>query len=98
MVARRSWPGFHRYRWCRQDRRASLARTGGDVCPYAVCGARTGMSAPHFLRVLMGASSSRNAAQLRLYLLGGMLLFWFFAISLRLVYLQIFEYGEFEQR
>jgi cell division protein FtsI (penicillin-binding protein 3) len=46
----------------------------------------------------MGASSSRNGAQLRLYLLGGMLLLWFCAICLRLVYLQIFEYGEFEQR
>ncbi|HYL15512.1 MAG TPA: penicillin-binding transpeptidase domain-containing protein [Terriglobales bacterium] len=46
----------------------------------------------------MAASSSRNSAQLRLYLLGAILLFWFGVICLRLVYLQIFEYGEFEQR
>ncbi len=46
----------------------------------------------------MAASSSRNGAQLRLYLLGGLLLLWFCAICLRLVYLQIFQYGEFEQR
>ncbi|HEY7616936.1 MAG TPA: penicillin-binding protein [Terriglobales bacterium] len=46
----------------------------------------------------MAASSSRNGAQLRLYLLGAMLLFWFGVICLRLVYLQIFDYGEFEQR
>ena len=46
----------------------------------------------------MAASPSRNGAQLRLYLLGGVLLLWFGAICLRLVYLQIFEYGEFEQR
>ena len=31
----------------------------------------------------------------RLYLLGGMLLFWCMAISGRLVYLQIFRYGSF---
>jgi cell division protein FtsI (penicillin-binding protein 3) len=31
----------------------------------------------------------------RLYLLGGMLLFWCLAISARLVYLQIFRYGSF---
>ena len=46
----------------------------------------------------MAASSSRNSAQLRLYLLGASLLLWFCAICLRLVYLQIFQYGEFEQR
>jgi len=34
----------------------------------------------------------------RLYLLGGMLLIWALAICTRLVYLQIFSYGEYEQR
>lgn len=43
-------------------------------------------------------SSPGNAAQRRLYLLGVVLLLWFVAICLRLVYLQIFQYGEFEQR
>jgi cell division protein FtsI (penicillin-binding protein 3) len=46
----------------------------------------------------VAASSSRSGAQLRLYLLGAILLLWFFIICLRLVYLQIFQYGEFEQR
>lgn len=47
---------------------------------------------------MAAASPSRNGAQLRLYLLGALLLLWFLAICLRLVYLQIFQYGEFEQR
>ncbi len=34
----------------------------------------------------------------RLYVLGGMLVLWCLAICLRLVYLQIFRYGDFEQR
>ncbi len=46
----------------------------------------------------MAASSLRNHAQLRLYFLGALLLLWFCAICLRLVILQIVEYGEFEQR
>lgn len=46
----------------------------------------------------MAASSLRNHARVRLYILGAILLFWFSAISLRLVILQIFDYGEFEQR
>ena len=46
----------------------------------------------------MAASSPRSTANLRLYLLGALLLLWFCAICLRLVYLQIFQYGEFEQR
>ena len=46
----------------------------------------------------MAASSPRTGANLRLYYLGAFLLFWFSGICLRLVYLQIFEYGEFEQR
>ena len=39
-----------------------------------------------------------SAANHRLYLLGGLFLFWFAVICLRLVYLQIFRYGDFEQR
>jgi len=33
-----------------------------------------------------------------MYLLGGFFLFWFVVICFRLVYLQIFRYGDFEQR
>jgi cell division protein FtsI/penicillin-binding protein 2 len=44
------------------------------------------------------ASTSRNGNQLRLYLLGGVLLLWFGLICLRLIYLQIFAYGDFEER
>lgn len=43
-------------------------------------------------------STPRNAAHLRLYLLSAFLLFWCGAICFRLVYLQIFRYGDFEQR
>lgn len=46
----------------------------------------------------MAANTPRNGTNLRLYLLGGLLLTWSCAICLRLVYLQIFEYGQFEQR
>jgi cell division protein FtsI (penicillin-binding protein 3) len=46
----------------------------------------------------VAATSPRNSAQLRLYLLGGILLLWFVAIVFRLVDLQIFQYGEFEAR
>ena len=43
-------------------------------------------------------ATPRTPANHRLYLLGGTLLFWFAVICLRLVYLQIFRYGDFEQR
>jgi cell division protein FtsI (penicillin-binding protein 3) len=43
-------------------------------------------------------ATPRTAANHRLYILGGLLLFWFGVICLRLVYLQIFRYGDFEQR
>jgi cell division protein FtsI/penicillin-binding protein 2 len=43
-------------------------------------------------------AAPRTAANHRLYLLSGMLLFWFAIICLRLVYLQIFRYGDFQQR
>ncbi len=46
----------------------------------------------------MVANTARNETNLRLYLLAGILVFWCCAICLRLVYLQIFQYGEFEQR
>ena len=46
----------------------------------------------------MPASNSSNNTRFRLYLLSGMLCFWLLAICLRLVYLQIFCYGDFERR
>jgi penicillin-binding protein 2 len=46
----------------------------------------------------VAANAPRNSAQLRLYLLGGILLVWFAAIIFRLINLQIFQYGEFEAR
>jgi cell division protein FtsI (penicillin-binding protein 3) len=42
--------------------------------------------------------STRTAGNHRLYLLGGLMLFWCVIICLRLVYLQIFCYGDFQQR
>jgi cell division protein FtsI (penicillin-binding protein 3) len=44
------------------------------------------------------ASTPRNSANKRIYLLGAILLLWAGAICLRLVYLQIFRYGDFETR
>lgn len=46
----------------------------------------------------MVASRSLNGARFRLYALSGFLCFWLLVICLRLVYLQIFCYGEFERR
>lgn len=46
----------------------------------------------------MGASTPRNNTNSRLYLLGAIFLFWCVVICLRLVYLQVFRYGDFEQR
>jgi cell division protein FtsI (penicillin-binding protein 3) len=43
-------------------------------------------------------ATPRTAGNHRIYILGGLLLFWFGAICLRLVYLQVFRYGDFEQR
>ncbi len=40
----------------------------------------------------------RTSANRRLYVLGGVLLLWLCVICLRLIYLQIFRYGEFHQR
>lgn len=44
------------------------------------------------------AATSSNETRLRLYALSGLLLFWVIAICLRLVYLQIFCYGDFQHR
>ena len=46
----------------------------------------------------MSASPSSNGARFRLYVLSGFLCLWLLAICLRLVYLQIFCYGDFERR
>ncbi|MFZ0796756.1 MAG: penicillin-binding protein [Terriglobales bacterium] len=46
----------------------------------------------------MAASNSSNGARFRLYALSGLLCLWLLAICLRLVYLQIFCYGDFERR
>ena len=46
----------------------------------------------------MAASTSSNDAKFRLYALSGWLCLWLLAICLRLVYLQIFCYGDFERR
>ncbi len=46
----------------------------------------------------MAVSTLRNSANKRLYLLGAILVLWAGVVCLRLVYLQIFRYGDFEQR
>ncbi len=43
-------------------------------------------------------TNSSNNARFRLYALSGLLCLWLMAICLRLVYLQIFCYGDFERR
>ncbi len=43
----------------------------------------------------MSAGNSNLGKNSRLYLLGGMLLFWCILICIRLVYLQVFQYGSF---
>ena len=43
-------------------------------------------------------ATPRSRANHRLYILGGLLLLWLCVICLRLVYLQIFRYGDFQQR
>jgi cell division protein FtsI (penicillin-binding protein 3) len=44
------------------------------------------------------AATARNSTNLRLYLLAGIFVFWYSAICARLIYLQVFRYGTFEQR
>ncbi len=46
----------------------------------------------------MAATTSSNGAKFRLYALSGWLCLWLLAICLRLVYLQVFCYGDFERR
>jgi cell division protein FtsI (penicillin-binding protein 3) len=46
----------------------------------------------------VASASLRNRTDTRLYLLAAALAVWAFAIGFRLVYLQIFRYGSFEQR
>jgi cell division protein FtsI (penicillin-binding protein 3) len=46
----------------------------------------------------VAASTARNGTNLRLYLLTGIFVLWCVAICFRLVYLQVFRYGNFEQR
>ena len=46
----------------------------------------------------MPASNSSNNSKFRLFALAGFLCLWLLAICLRLVYLQIFCYGDFERR
>ena len=46
----------------------------------------------------MASSTLRDSTKIRLYLLAACLLLWCGGICLRLVYLQIFRYGSFEQR
>jgi cell division protein FtsI (penicillin-binding protein 3) len=46
----------------------------------------------------VSASTARNSTNLRLYILAGVFVFWCATISVRLVYLQIFRYGNFEHR
>ena len=46
----------------------------------------------------MAASTAHNGTNLRLYLLASIFVLWCGAICFRLVYLQIFRYGSFEQR
>lgn len=46
----------------------------------------------------MAASTARNGTNLRLYLLAGIFVLWCGVICFRLVYLQVFRYGSFQQR
>ena len=46
----------------------------------------------------MASSTARSGTNLRLYALAGVFVFWCCAICFRLVYLQLFSYGKFEQR
>jgi cell division protein FtsI (penicillin-binding protein 3) len=46
----------------------------------------------------VAARTARNSTNFRLYLLTGFFVFWCCGICFRLVYLQVFRYGNFEQR
>src|SRR5271155_932594 len=47
---------------------------------------------------MAASNSSSTSARTRLYILSGFLCLWLLAICLRLVYLQVFCYGDFERR
>lgn len=47
---------------------------------------------------MAAAGTARNHTNFRLYVLAGVFVFWCCAICLRLIYLQVFRYGSFEQR
>src|SRR5712675_2783884 len=51
-----------------------------------------------YLGPKVAADKSPSAATFRLYALSGFLCLWLITICLRLVYLQVFCYGDFEQR
>jgi cell division protein FtsI (penicillin-binding protein 3) len=46
----------------------------------------------------VAANPARNSNNLRIYILAGVLVFWCSCICLRLIYLQVFRYGTFEER
>jgi len=46
----------------------------------------------------VASSTDRNGSNLRIYLLAGIFVLWCSVICARLVYLQLFRYGSFEQR
>ena len=46
----------------------------------------------------MATSTPRNIANKRLYTLAAILVFWASGICVRLVYLEIFRYGDFQHR
>lgn len=46
----------------------------------------------------MAGKTNGNGSGQRLYILGGLLFLWIVAVGLRLVYLQVFQYGELLQR
>jgi len=46
----------------------------------------------------VAASTSASGTKIRLYALAGILCFWLLAICMRLVYLQVFCYGDFQHR
>ena len=50
------------------------------------------------MRESVSVSTARNSTNLRLYVLAGVFVLWCCVICVRLVYLQVFRYGTFEQR
>lgn len=52
----------------------------------------------HVVLLEMAEKTLRTDARQRLYILGGLLCFWVLAIGCRLVYLQVFHYGDFAKQ